>query len=101
LLPAVFLVKWWTPRPQAPDCAQRSAKGWRPTPRLDVLVGIAFDRDGDRVEDDQANVLEALYRLRQLRHVGGRVEGPFPFAVAHAFDEMHVGSVPARRHKAR
>ena len=69
--------------------------------RLGVLVAVAFDHDGDRIEDDQANVLEALHRLRQLRHVGGWIEGPLPSAVAHAFDEVHVGPLAARRQKAR
>ena len=65
--------------------------------RLDVLVAVAFDHDGDRVEDDQADVREALNRLRQRRHVGGWVKRPFPLALAHASDEVHVGPPAARR----
>ena len=61
---------------------------------------VAFDHDGDWVEDDQADVPEALNSLRQRRHVGGGIEGPFSFALAHASDEMHVGSISARRQKA-
>ena len=63
--------------------------------------GIAFDRDGDRIEDDQADVVEALNRLCQLRHVGGRIKGPFSSALAHASDEMNYGLLAARRQKAR
>lgn len=70
-------------------------------PRLDALMAVAFDHKDDRIEDDQADVLEALNRLRQRRHVGSRIKGPFLSALAHAFDEVHHGRVASGRQKAR